>query len=483
MCKLKTSSIPINGKSQSENSLYYSTDNSQTSFAPRTIKSLNNLAKTAIMHTEIRRFGRLSSQTQFESIDEDSEPPPAKTDSGVLSQSSKRSITTKDLLYSAKSNSSATILEKLAEYPNNQQNQPRSLPKTISFVAGVFLFKIFDSKSCENEPQLEFDGLEMEKPLISFTISQPSFMIAQNIYDSVINFSIFNLSIFLPTMERAPLKIASNLFPENIVETMPGDLTSTGIPPSLFTYKSQLTKLKLREIDIELAKPLVITISERNIAETCKNLMIIYNALHTNACSTIPFETPLQRKSKIMLMKSNTLNADRLNFKCNNIALKLTDHQEYECKLVLSDLKINLKYLMRPEKCSAKYSLGAIYLRTSKKVFVHPVALKGSMDFVSEPWNRLPLINAIIKFNVIQIDLGIYVILQLRQALHDFQTILSYVREELLRFQRLHLQSSNTQIIATKGKRLKELKCPSMSSFIQNNKSFKREEFYQDDLR
>lgn len=482
MCKLK-STLSNNAKTLSESSIYYSADNSQTSFAPRTIKSLNNLAKTAIMHTEIRRFGRLSSQTQFESIDEDSEPPPAKTDSGVLSQSSKHSLTTKDLLRSTKSNTAATILEKLAEYPHNQQIQPRSLPKTVSFVAGVFLFKIFDSKCSENEPQLEFDGLEMEKPLISFTISQPSFMIAQNIYDSVVNFSIFNLSIFLPTMERAAQKMASNLFPENIVETMPGDLTSNGIPPSLFTYKSQLTKLKLKEIDIELAKPLVITISERNIAETCKNLMIIYNSLHTNTCSNLPFESPLQRKSKIMLMKSNTLNADRLNLKCNNIALKLTDHQEYECKLVLSDLKLNLKYLMRPEKCSAKYSLGAVYLRTSKKVFIHPVALKGSMDFVSEPWNRLPLINAIVKFNVVQVDLGIYVILQLRQALHDFQTILSYVREELLRFQRLHLQSNGNQNISVKGQKLKVLKCPSVKSFIQNNKSFKREEFYQDDLR
>ncbi|KAM7361700.1 vacuolar protein sorting 13B isoform 2-T2 [Cochliomyia hominivorax] len=480
MCTMKTSSISANAKTQSDTSLFLTPLNSSSSsFAPRSIKSLNSLAKTAIMHTELRRFSRLGSQTQFESIDEDSEPPANKTDSGVLSQSSKRSITTKDILYSAKSNMSTSILGKVNENP---QTQNRSLPKTVSFVAGVFLFKIFDSKCLETDTEMLFEGIEMEKPLISLTISQPSFMIAQNIYDSVINFSIFNLNVYLPAMERVPLKMATNLFPENIIDTMPGELTSTGIPPSLFTYKAHLTKLKMREIDIELDKPLVITISERNIAEICKNLMTIYNSFHNNTCVNLPPEAPVCRKSKIMLMKSHTLNADRLNLKCNNIAIKLTDHQEYECKLVLSDLKINLKYLTRPEKCSAKYSLGAVYLRTSKKVFIHPVALKGSMDFVSEPWNRLPLINAIVKFNVIQADLGIYVILQLRQAVHDFQTILSYVREELLRFQRLHLHS-NVQNAVTKGKRLKALKCPRISSFIQNNKSFKREEFYQDDLR
>ncbi|XP_046806664.1 vacuolar protein sorting-associated protein 13B [Lucilia cuprina] len=483
VCKLKPSpTAAANSKTQSDTTIFYSPESSHSTTVLRTIKSLNSLTKTTTVHPEIRRFSRLGSQTQFESIDEDSEPPPCKIDSGVVSQSSKRSLITKDILHSAKSSSTNIILEKLTEYPQNNHIQIKSLPRTVSFVAGVFLFKIFDSKCSDTETQVLFEVEEIEKPLISFTISQPSFMVTQNIYDSIINFSIFNLSVYLPTMNGLQTKLPTNLFPENIIDTMPGDLTSTGIPPSLFTYKAHMTKQKMREIDIELAKPLVITISERNVAEICRNLMIIYNALQVYTCVSLPYEGPLYRTSKIMLMKRNTLNADRLNIKCNNIALKLTDHQDYECKLVFSDLKINLKYLTRPEKCSAKYSLGALYLRTSKKVFVHPISLKGSMDFVTEPWNRLPLINAIIKFNVIQIDLGIYVILQLRQAVHDLNTILSYVREELLRFQRLHLhdQGENNE---AKLKHLKPLKCPNVSTFIQNNKSFKREEFYQDDLR
>ena len=465
---------------QSDSALYMTPESSSSSAGGvRSLKSLsssNSLAKTII--PDMRRFKRLGSQTQFESIDEDFEPPPppppAKTDSGVLSLSTK----TKDNHCTARSISS------LPERSTDPQLKQRQLPRTMSFVAGVFLFKIF--KTYEMDPAThedDFDEPEKDKPLINLTISQPSFMITQNINDSIVSFSIFNLSIALPVMADTIQSMPNtNLFPGNIVETMPGSLTSTGIPPSLMTYKCHLTKQKMREIDIVLAKPLVITISERNISGICKNLMTIYNAVHTKCCATCLHEAPVVRKSKIMLMKQYTLNADRLSFKCHNIAFILTDHFEYQCKLVFNDLKINLKYLSRPEKCAVKYSLGAVYFRTKNKIFLHPVALNGSIDFISEPWHRLPLINAIVKFNVIQIDFGIYAILQLRHALLDFDIILKYVREELLCFQQLHLHSSLHQD-TVKSKRLMEFKCPKLSSFIRNNKSLKREEFYQDDLR
>ena len=145
-------------------------------------------------------------------------------------------------------------------------------------------------------------------------------------------------------------------------------------------------------------------------------------------------------------------------------------------------MHINLKYLTRPEKCCANYSLGAMFLRTTKKVFVHPIALKGSVDFVSEPWNRLPLINATLKFNIIQLDVGIYVILQLRQAIEAMKTILSYSQEEWQRFQRMRLHA-NAEGKAVNRNALEELKYPCASFFLRHNKSLTREEFYQDDLR
>lgn len=440
----------------------------------KSLSSTNSLAKTGIT-TDTRRFKRLGSQTQFESIDEDFEPPPAKTDSGILSLSTK----TKDNHWTAKNSSS--LPERLADTPHLKQRQ---LPRTMSFVAGVFLFKIFKTYEMDAvQHEIDLDEPKKDKPLINLTVSQPSFMITQNINDSVVSFSIFNLSIALPVIpDTAQSMPNTNLFPGNIVETMPGSLTSTGIPPSLMTYKCYLTKQNMREIDIVLAKPLVITISERNISGICKNLMTIYNAVHTKCCITCLDEAPVVRKSKIMLMKQYTLNADRFSLKCHNIAFILTDHFEYQCKLVFNDLKINLKYLSRPEKCSVKYSLGAVYFRTKNKIFLHPVAFHGSIDFISEPWHRLPLINAIVKFNVIQIDLGIYAILQLRHALRDCDIIMKYIREELLSFQQLHLHTPQHQD-TVKSKSLMEHKYPKLSSFIQNNKSLKREEFYQDDLR
>ncbi|XP_059217881.1 intermembrane lipid transfer protein VPS13B isoform X1 [Stomoxys calcitrans] len=476
------------GKSPTEAMSYISPLVNSYALQMRPSKSLSSsMAKgVAVNAMENRRFSRLGSASQFESIDEDAEPL-TKTDSGVQSIGSKPSIsntlTAKDTLFSL--NSTSMFLEKIS-HAQHATTLPtasvkRNLPKSISLLAGVFVFRIFESLPREdiNEDQ-DCNG----KPLISCTISQPSFMITQNIYDSVVNFSIFNFSIFLPTIRRnfpnfpeAPV----NVFSEPIVDTLPGELSSTGIPPAFLTYKAHQTKLKMREIEIDLSKPLVITLSIDYVEEICKNLMIIYNSICSTTLANCLSLEPVSRKSKVMLMKENTLNADRLNVKCHNIALKLTNHQNYECDLVFNDLKINVKYLTRPEKCSVKYALAASYLRTNRNIFIHPIALKGSLDFVSEPWNRLPLINVICKFNVIQIDVATFMLKQLQEASNDLSKVAAHAQAQWRKFQALHLHGNDESDLNRRT--LRQLRCPSVTSFIQNNKSLKREEFYQDDLR
>ncbi|XP_061387162.1 intermembrane lipid transfer protein VPS13B [Musca vetustissima] len=442
--------------------------------------------KNSTNTAEIRRFTRLGSASQFESIDEDGEPQ-LKTDSGVQSITSKPSVATN------------IPLDKFSQiYPNiiashSIISNKRNLPKSISLLAGVFTFKIYDSTTSSHEDNLAVENNEgIGKPLMSMTISQPSFMITQNIYDSVVNFSVFNVKLFLPQIQNCNWRPQTSFtsptspveqFCEAIIDTKPGELSSTGIPPALLTYKASQTKLKMLEIDIDLSKPLVLTLSQSYIEEMCKNLMIIYNSIHSQQTpqTTTCQQQPIHRLSKIMLMKANTLNADRLNIKCNNIALKLTNHLDYETNLNLNELKINLKYLTRPEKCSIKYSLAAVYLRTNRKIFLHPMSLKGSIDFVSEPWNRLPLVNVICKFNVIQIELGVSILQQMQQALNDLSSIAGYAQKQLQQFQALNLHDDfgyhvNRQI-------LRQLKYPKVNSFVKSNKSLKREEFYQDDLR
>ncbi|XP_058985596.1 intermembrane lipid transfer protein VPS13B-like [Musca domestica] len=454
--------------------------------------------KNVVNTSEIRRFSRLGSASQFESIDEDGEPQ-IKTDSGVQSLNSKpsvtHSLTTKEVLKTQ--NNTHIPLDKFPPiYPPIKTHtvigNKRNLPKSISLLAGVFTFKIYDSSRTQEGHELSLENNEpLGKPLMSMTISQPSFMVAQNIYDSVVNFSVFNLKLFLPQIHNCNWSSGNFASPsppveqfcEAIIDTKPGELSSTGIPPALLTYKASQTKLKMLEIDIDLSKPLVITLSQSYIEEMCKNLMIIYNCIHTNTATTLcNFQQgPVHRLSKIMLMKTNTLNADRLNIKCNNIGLKLTNHTDYETNLNLNELKVNLKYLTRPEKCSVKYSLAAVYLRTNRKIFLHPMSLRGSIDFVSEPWNRLPLINVICKFNVIQIDLGVSILKQMQQALTDLSSIAAYAQKQLQHFQALNLHENYGREINRQV--LRQLKYPNINSFIKNNKSLKREEFYQDDLR
>ncbi|XP_075147258.1 vacuolar protein sorting 13B isoform X1 [Haematobia irritans] len=476
-------------KSPTENSSFISTTDSPYVLNGRGTKSHSNMwngKKSQPLDT--RRFSRLGSTSQFESIDEDAEPQ-TKTDSGVQSMRSKPSMVNTAIARETINslNSSSIFLEKIAHSQPSSimpaSGVTRNLPKSISLLAGVFVFNIFDSPGKSEMSSEEEDG----NALISCTISQPSFMITQNIYDSIVNFSIFNLSLCLPSIGINRLHIQetpTNIFSEPIIDTLPGERNSTGIPPAFLTYKAHQTKMKMLEIDVDLSKPLVVTLSLAYVEKFSKNLMIIYNAIRTTTTlegKTTVLETPLCRKSKVMLMKEKTLNADRLNVKCHNIALKLTNHHNYECNLVSNDLNFNVKYLTRPEKCSIKYSLAAIYLRTNSNIVVHPIAFRGSLDFVSEPWNRLPLMHVICKFNVLQIDVATCILKHLELAKNDLDAIATYAQEQWQHFQVLNLHDDNGCYLNRQT--LRRMKCPSVTNFVHNNKSLKREEFYQDDLR
>ena len=222
VCKVKPTNASVHSKSQTENTIYLTPQSSGSTSGLRSFKSLNEKSLTK---SETRRFSRLGSQTQFESIDEDIEQPTTKTDSGVQSVTSRHSVQPMDTFYSISTNSTtAALFERMSVHQQQSQTtlQPQSpqrhIPKTLSFVAGIFLFKIFDSK--HQTERLAFNVAETDNPLISLTIAQPSFMITQNIYDSIVNFSIINLSVNLPVTDGTKHCVASNLFPENVIATM-----------------------------------------------------------------------------------------------------------------------------------------------------------------------------------------------------------------------------------------------------------------------
>ncbi|TMW40097.1 hypothetical protein DOY81_014822, partial [Sarcophaga bullata] len=101
VCKPKQLVPNSNMESQSDSALYMTPESSSSSAGG--VRSFQSLSSSnSLIKPDTRRFKRLGSQTQFESIDEDFEPPPAKTDSGVLSQSTK----TKDNHCTARSISS-----------------------------------------------------------------------------------------------------------------------------------------------------------------------------------------------------------------------------------------------------------------------------------------------------------------------------------------------------------------------------------------
>jgi len=158
-------------------------------------------------------------------------------------------------------------------YRSGRQPSVLSYPRSVSFVAGTFVLKIYDV--------LELEELErpVMKPLFLITVSQPSFMSTQNLKATITQASIFNINISVATVEAEDGEHLEQ-FNESVFDTLPGQLGSSGIPPPLLTIKTQYDRLQQKEVDVELRKPILLRICESSIKQLATDVIRIYTVLH-----------------------------------------------------------------------------------------------------------------------------------------------------------------------------------------------------------
>ncbi|XP_037953413.1 vacuolar protein sorting-associated protein 13B isoform X2 [Teleopsis dalmanni] len=431
----------------------YSRMNSTSSTILRTNVSEQ---RSAQLHKEAR-----GSVSVLDSADEVTENF-VKTDSGFQSNNSR--------IYS-------TGLQERID--SNTQTLLRHVPCTVSLVAGVFVIKIFDVKQ-------NLDDM-LPIPLFSITISQPSFMYCQNIYDAVTTLSVFDLNIKLSQLKDSALIPTSNdLFTDCILETRPGDVDATGIPPPLICIKKNRTKMNLIEVDVLLSKTLIINLNEPLIKQLIQNILKVYITLLQNPCFPIRSAVPVMRATKIALIRQQFYNVDRLHFKCENIVIKFFNEKDYNCTFVLNELKANTKFLNRPEKVTINLGIAAFHLEVNHYICLHPTTVRVSAEFLSEPWHNLPLIMATVKFNVLNADIGIKELLQLQEANLGYKRLMEFNRNA---WQEFFLQRPSFGVGDMQPDRLILLKAPTLKNNAHLRKydncksDISHGEFYQDDLR
>ncbi|KAH8383835.1 hypothetical protein KR009_010773 [Drosophila setifemur] len=367
----------------------------------------------------------------------------------------------------------------LAEDVHRSGRQPAGLnyPRSVSFVAGIFVLKIYDV--------LELEDLErpVMKPLILVMVSQPSFMSTQNLKGAVTQASIFNVNVSVDapkTNEKSDSTLKE--FNEPIFATLPGQLSSSGIPPPLFTIKKQFDRIQQMDLDVELRKPILLRLCESNIKQLASDVIRVYTVLHETPCFTVRSQKPVQEGSQLHQMKTNCYSADRLHISCDRITVKFYDEERsYKCSLVCLDLSTRIKFSNRPQKAVVRSTLGSIYIQSGEKMLLHPLLMRLSADLVSEPWCEDLLINATLKLNFLHIDAGVLSIQQLQKARDGLSRIGEYASQEWKNF--LHTRP----VLGTPAELPADslIKCtPSSESIERIKRPLKSNaEFYQDDLR
>ncbi|KAH8362480.1 hypothetical protein KR200_005474 [Drosophila serrata] len=355
----------------------------------------------------------------------------------------------------------------------------RGYPRSVSFVAGIFVLKIYDVLDLEDLEVLERPAM---KPLLLILVSQPSFISTQNLKASVTQASIFNINVNVATPSTGENNTDLDQFNEPILDTLPGQLSSSGIPPPLLTMRTQYDRLQQKELDVELRKPILLRLCETRVKQLASDVIRIYTVLHETPCFAVRSQRPVEEGSQLQQMKTNCYNADRMHLSSDRITIKFYDEERsYKCSLVCLDFSTRIKFSTRPQKAVIRSTLGSIYVQSGGKMLLHPLLMRLSVDLVSEPWCDELFINATFKLNFLHVDASVLSILQLQKAQDGVNRIREYVNEEWQQF--LH----HRPVLGTPEEisPCDLIKCTPSNESIER---FKRPmksiaEFYQDDLR
>lgn len=291
--------------------------------------------------------------------------------------------------------------------------EPNNTPSTLTFVSGIFSIRLLRSRRVpvsKDSTTIQ----EIVDPLIAFKIHQPSLILSKKFYEEVFQISVFNLGVNVGNLssdeERLSLTDptldanATNKFPQILLETRKGTLGHSGIPAPFFTIKKHISKSKKVDLSVLIQKPLFITVSKKIIGDLLQIAFIIAKPFIQNSPQSPVTEIPIQRGTKIQLIKGIMLNADSINLKLSSISMKFVNKSVYNILLVATDFNVNCKVNDQQDKFTAKTSIGAFHIRSSGKMVLHPVNMKSNIELIQEPWQSIPICISNIKFNVFQVS-------------------------------------------------------------------------------
>lgn len=292
--------------------------------------------------------------------------------------------------------------------------EPTLTPSTLTFVSGIFSIRLLRSRRVpvsKDSTTIQ----EIVDPLIAFNIHQPSLILSKTFYEEIFQVSVFNLVVNVGNLNSDDIRVAitdptldanaTNKFPQVLLESRKGTLGHSGIPSPFFTFKKHTSKSKKVDLSILIQKPLFITISKKIIEDLLEVTYIVAKPFIQNAPRTSPVtEIPINRGTKIQLIKAIMLNADSINLKLSNISLKFVNKSVYNVLLVATDFNANCKFNDQQDKFITKTSIGAFHIRSSGKMVLHPVNMKSNIELIQEPWQGMPICIANIKFNVFQVS-------------------------------------------------------------------------------
>lgn len=296
------------------------------------------------------------------------------------------------------------------------------MPYEVYFNGGIFTFKLFQY---EAEAQRRFankDKETTELPLLEFVLDRPNVFIRQTNYEKCLKVSLANCKVYLADFVKQGRQLILLKIP--IVNTLEGESDHTGAKKSLIELKHVKFLSKPEEIELSIQRPVKVSLSHVSI----KRLLHMYETVMIplqKKRNSVPEILPIPAKKRKLFERVRTLvgGLRRFNINFAQLVFELSDHTEYDLKLLISQTEITLGLVERIERVNCILKVKNAFITSLSKTILHPTSLGLEVVFTQETWKKEPLVTINLRGNFIQLDLNA----QLYEELKVIQTQMSNI--------------------------------------------------------
>lgn len=396
----------------------------------------------------------------------------------------------------------------------------KTVPYDVSFVGGVFTFKLFHHKVSPNPntcPKFELKiysfqqnkvadvkPLQQRFPLFAVSLYQPNLFVSQSVLERVTQLSLFDLNITLgaATVVKGDDDFFTDIdteFNDVFFQTRAGNPSLNGIPAPLLHCRQQVAANGELCIRVQCQRRVRLRVTTGTLEKllAIRKVVVQFSGPKLfRPVAAAAAAAPILTSKKLKIIQNAMLGAQKLFVSIDNVYCDFSSDagsggvvEPFNVGVSFDNVTCGVDILQHPHRAQFTWTIRSFRLNTGRHVVVSPLSAQVAVSLTKEIWKRDLLVSCSVRANCIDISVTPHSILDLQSAQ---RTVADWTE----RFMATEFDDGigyedGGAIIDTSlqwwrdGKRLRPslVQIPTPHHFSATGHTNAKDEHYQDDLR